>query len=180
MPHSIYIQTDCSTHEGCDSLVKEVIHRCGRLDLLVCALAKGQVTSSNIWTKGIRMHCKCLVYQTIVFIHVNVLYSIYLYIYIYIYILLCLYTRACKHDMTDMMSLTRTYHPLCNPLCMLSICAPERYGTFKKRCPRFHDERPPRLIWSHCPEPSICWRNKCSLPPELISVHLKIYRDHGL
>ena len=48
LPQAVYIQADCSTHEGCDSLVKEVIGRCGRLDLLVCSLAKGQGTPSPI------------------------------------------------------------------------------------------------------------------------------------
>ena len=39
LPGGIYIQADCSKREGCEGLVEEVLKRCGRLDLLVCALA---------------------------------------------------------------------------------------------------------------------------------------------
>lgn len=36
----LYIQADCSTREGCEGLISEVIERCGQLDLLVCDLPR--------------------------------------------------------------------------------------------------------------------------------------------
>ncbi|CAK9029179.1 Granaticin polyketide synthase putative ketoacyl reductase 2 (ORF6) [Durusdinium trenchii] len=42
LPGAMYIQADCSTRQGCEALVKEVIDRCGQLDLLVCNAGVGK------------------------------------------------------------------------------------------------------------------------------------------